>query len=133
MSKREWHAYYRQKIMASGWFSGALSKEQLIQAEIDTMFTELTSNDSDFSEILPTYEKYYQENNNLSDDITFSACLLFRDYEIPGTYKDVNKKDNYAVADGVWDKAQNAESDSDIPSICKRIIAAKVAYEEFGK
>lgn len=36
-------------------------------------------NDSDFSEILPTYEKYYQENNNLSDDITFSACLLFRD------------------------------------------------------
>ena len=110
--------------MASGWFSGALSKEQLIQAEIDTMFTELTSNDSDFSEILPTYEKYYQENNNLSDDITFSACLLFRDYEIPETYKDVNKKDNYAVADGVWDKAQNAESDSDIPSICKRIIAA---------
>lgn len=49
---------------------------------------------------------------------------------IPGSYKDVDIS-TYLVVESVWDNAQNAQTSDDVPSICQRLIAAKVAFVEF--
>ncbi len=68
--------------------------------------------------------------DNIGDDISLSTCILYRKYEAASGYKNVEPQD-FTVVEGVWDKASNAKTTNDVPSICKRIIASKVVYEEF--
>lgn len=68
---------------------GTLSKEQLIKAEIDMMFVELADEKNQCGKIIPIYDKHAQKDNT-SDNITFSTCLLFREYEAPETRWDVD-------------------------------------------
>lgn len=107
---------------------GSLSTDQLIEAEIKTIYDEFNGS---YSKICETYQDKVQNIDEIGDSIVFSTCIVFRDYEIPASYKDVDKANDYALAAGVDKRAEKAQNIKDVPSIIKRIIAAKVAYEEF--
>lgn len=82
--------------------------------------------------IYQDYELITDNSEDLGDAITLSTSQLFRDYLRPETFTDVNKQD-YSVKSEVWQQAMNAKEYKEIPSICRRIIAAKSFYEEFGE
>lgn len=139
----QWSHPSRKKILLSNYESyksedGKLSLEQLVAAECETIKDELClgkeekSNNGGYKKVYnSTYTKLIKGKKNAGDKIEVSTCLLFRDYIKPGTYEEVDKDNDYKVADGVWDEAQKAEEFDDVPSIYKRIIAAKIAYEHF--
>lgn len=112
---------------------GSLSPEQLMEAEIEYMFTELanTGNIHNYKDIIPECQDYFNDHDSAGDNITGATCILFRDYIVPETYEDVDGSD-YTVAEKRWEKARNATSGDAVPSICQRIIASKIAYEEFA-
>lgn len=112
---------------------GSLSPEQLMEAEIEYMFTELanTGNIHNYKDIIQECQDYFNDHDSTGDNITGATCILFRDYIVPGTYKDVDGSD-YTVAEKRWEEARNATSGDAVPSICQRIIASKIAYEEFA-
>lgn len=132
----QWSSPDRKKELFNSYQNqskdGMLSQEQLMNAEIEYMFIELADLGSIhyYKNIVPEYNAYSNACENVGDNITYATCILFRKYEIPGEYKDVNN-DDYTVAEGKWDEARNAASGDDVPSICQRIIASKIAYEEF--
>lgn len=139
----QWSIVDRKKILLSNYESyksedGTLSLGQLVAAECETIKDELClgkeekSDNSAYKKIYnSTYTKLIESKKNAGDKIKVSTCLLFRDYIIPGTYEEVDRSNDYKEADGVWDKALKAKKLSDVPSICKRTIAAKLAYIYF--
>ena len=129
----QWSAVDRKKILYKNYElyqleDGSLPEEQLIEAELETMYDEFNGG---YSEIYEKCQEHALSTDKISDNIYFSTCIIFKEYEIPGSSKDVDKKNGYILAEGVEIRAQNAESFSEVPSIIKRIIAAKVAYEVF--
>ena len=129
----QWSTVDRKKILYNNYVlnkseDGSLTQEQLMRAEINTIYEELKGN---YSKVYDTYQLMTNKSDSANDNIYFSACIFFRDYEIPQSYGDVVKSDNYALAEGVEDRARNAEKWENVPSIIQRIIAAKVAYEKF--
>lgn len=114
---------------------GTLTPEQLIKAEIEYIHIELPKEEDkpSYMGTMNIYRGYLKEPHKTVDHIEYATCLLFRRYEAPGTYKDVDATD-YTVIDEVRDKARKSAelgSEAKIPSIIKRIIASKIAYEEF--
>lgn len=128
----QWSTKDRKKLLYRNYQlsqleDGSLPTNQLIEAELNTIYDELNG---DFSDV---YEAYLRDQNidEAGDSIFLSTCIIFRDYEIPASYKDVDKQNGYILATGVEDKAKKAQSIDKVPSIIQRIIAAKVAYEVF--
>lgn len=138
----QWSYPDRKKILLSNYESyksedGTLSLEQLVGAECETILDELYIGKekeeilTDCKYIYPLYEELKKNNNKTCKKLIFSTCFLFGEYIRPGSTSNVDKENNYELADGVWGKAQKAEEFDDVPSIYKRIIAAKIAYEHF--
>jgi len=126
-------SFYEEEAALSG---GLLSEESLIRAECETIKKELESKDASeggfYSYIFPVYERTEPQINDMGEKISFSTCLLYREYERPRQAK-IAIGDNYTVKDSsLWIRAQNTTSImSEEYSICARIIAAKAAYEHF--
>lgn len=138
----QWSFKSRKKILLSNYESykledGELLLDQLVAAECETILDELYIGKekkdipTDCKYIYPLYVDLEENVNKVSNKINFSTCFLFREYIRPETILDVNKENNYTVVDGVWDKALKAEEFENVPSICKRIIAAKLVYKYF--
>ncbi len=113
----------------------SLATEQLVEAECRTIIEELELKDASkggfYTYIFPSYEEIEPTLINLKEKLSFSTCLIYREYERPYYKTNVNKSD-YSVIEGLWERALKAESiTSEEYSICSRIIAAKVIYEEF--
>lgn len=83
----------------------------------------------DFKHIIPMSENY-ASTNNINDSVTYATSILFRDYLRPESFTDVTESE-YTVVEEKWKEAQEAKQEKEIPSIIRRIIASKVAYEEF--
>lgn len=64
------------------------------------------------------------------DDSSLSTEQLI-ETELKTIYDELNGDFGYILATGVESRVESAESVDDVPSIIKRIIAAKVAYEVF--
>lgn len=114
---------------------GTLTMERLMAAECKTISDELWPNEQDKNaftgckDIYPEYLQFIKGSNGIGSEVEFATCLLLKKYEISGESGDVDFK-SLMVKDGIWEEALNAQSFSQVPSICKRIIAAKIAYEE---
>ena len=139
----QWSNVIRKEILFSNYDEfksddGTLTQEQLILAECKTILDELNLGEKeqnkfdDCKRIYPEYLQSVENIDKIGDKITFAVCTIFRKYEIPATSKDVDFE-SLTVREEVWDKALSAESFDDVPSICKRIIGAKIAYEELGE
>lgn len=111
--------------------NGILTSEQLMAAEIEYMYVELADIGEvhDFKHIIPMSENY-ASTNNINDSVTYATSILFRDYLRPESFTDVTESE-YTVVEEKWKEAQEAKQEKEIPSIIRRIIASKVAYEEF--
>lgn len=138
----QWSFESRKKILLSNYEifqseDGTLTLEQLVSAECETILDELYLGkekkgiSTDCKYIYPLYVELEENDNKAGDKINFSTCFLFKEYIRPSTTSQVNKNNNYTVADGVLDKALKAKEFDDVPSIYKRIIAAKLIYEHF--
>ncbi len=123
---RKEHLFDNYKIYQSG--NGTLSVAKMIEAECKTVKEEL---EGDFKvDVCDRYQDLVQEKNYEGDTISLATCVLFRHYEIPEGYKNVDFA-TCEIIDGIWERAEEKDNFNDIPSICKRVIAAKIAYEEF--
>lgn len=127
----QWSDMKRKQTLYNNYMAFAqgeiLTKEQLMQAEIKTISDELAM---DYNNVCTIYSDNISSCDIADTQITFSTCVFFKKYETPNGHTQVSGTD-YTVVAGVWEKAYNATKEEDIPKICKRIIAAKVAYEEF--
>ena len=56
--------------------------------------------------------------------------MFFRDYEYSSEFKDVDEF-TYDITEEARKEAMNAEHESEVPSIYRGNIAAKIAYEHF--
>ncbi|MCM1251952.1 MAG: phage tail tip lysozyme [Clostridium sp.] len=108
---------------------GTLGIEQLINAEVKTIQEELNGKKE---YVYSDYQEAAQDANNVGDVITFSTAVFFREYEVGSGYRKVDA-DTYLIDPSVWDEAEAAEIIEKVPSICQRVIAAKVVFEEFTK
>lgn len=114
---------------------GTLTSEQLMKSEIEYIRIELPIEEdkSSYMNVMGIYRDYLEEPHKTVDHIEYATCLLFRRYEAPGTFADVDATD-FTVKEEVLEKARKAAetgTEQDIPPIIQRIIASKVAYEEF--
>lgn len=115
---------------------GSLSAEQLIWAECQTMKEELECEDASVGGykrlVVFPYEKIEPSISDVGDKISFSTCLIYKRYEA-AQYSSIVIGDNYAIkVNGLWEQAkQSTNIMGEQSSICARIVAAKVAYEEF--
>lgn len=86
----------------------------------------------DYKKVHDIYQEKVQYIDDEGDMITLSTNVICRDYLVPNGYKKIDNQ-TYTVAEEVWDEIKDAEWLEDVSSICKRDVAAKIAYEEFMK
>lgn len=106
---------------------GRLSPEQLKEAELQTLYDEL--NDSYCYErvIIPYNDK--KDTNTISDNLTLATCIILYEYEVSGSWDDVDNENGYEIRESVKVEAKNVETYKNLPSIYRRVLAAKAAYE----
>lgn len=75
-----------------------------------------------------TYEDC--RNDSWGENISLATNVFFRDYEYSSEFKDVDEF-TYDITEEARKEAMNAEHESEVPSIYRRNIAAKIAYEHF--
>lgn len=126
----QWSSPGRKKTLYSNYVKqskdGTLSMEQLIKAELQTLSDEFA--EGYYHKVCTViYDNYV--TGTTSDDITLATCIIFKNYEAPSTREKVDSQNKYTLADGVMDSAENAQTFNELPSIIKRILAAKAAYE----
>lgn len=128
----QWSHMERKKALYKNYEAvqsedGTLLEEQMIRAECKTIYEEL---EGTHAYVCESYQRLRQETDSAGSNITLSTCVLFKQYETPSTHRYVDS-DKFAIVEGVWDKAKNADQIGQVPSICQRDVAAKAAYEEF--
>lgn len=131
----QWSSQNRKETLYNHYLSyqdkdGALSTEQLIAAEVQTIHYELKYDDT-YNNIPTTYRNETEGIGNTGECIKLSTCILFKDYETPSTHTEVDRQTGYILTKGVEEDAQNASSEDQIPAVVRRILAAKVSYVFF--
>lgn len=109
---------------------GTLSLEQLIDAEIRTIQDELKYNKT-YKEVPAIYRREVEGKETVGECIRLSACVIYKEYESPKGHENVDAQNGYELVEGVEEEAQNASSYGKIPSVIKRILAAKISYAFF--
>lgn len=114
---------------------GTLSEEQLFEAELNMIYQELHIDGKtsyiDYADIYAECTDYIDKVGNYSRQLEYTTVLFFDSYERPGGYKKEVDVDTHSVKDEMWGSSMEVDESDDIKNICKRVIAANVAYEHF--
>lgn len=127
----QWSTPDRKLILYNNYeklaVDGMLSAEQLREAELQTIFDEFNGRFK--NSVINTYNEYSADTTG--DYITYATKIIFRNYEIPNTYTQVDKENGYIIPDSVTNRAGDADKFDNLPAIYQRILAVKAAYEAF--
>ncbi|MDE7199512.1 MAG: hypothetical protein K2O15_11605 [Lachnospiraceae bacterium] len=138
----QWTYYTRKPILLECYKScasadGTLSEEQLFEAEMNMIYRELHIDGEteyrDFADIYKNCIDYTKQEKNYSQQIEYMTVYFFDSYERPKYYELEIDAENHSVIDEMWDESMNAEKPDYIKNICRRVVAANVAYEHFMK
>lgn len=136
----QWTYYTRKPILLECYKScasvdGALSEEQLFEAEMNMVYRELYIDGEtwykDFSDIYKNCIDYTKQEKNYSRQIEYMTVYFFDSYERPKLYELEIDAENHSVKDEMWDESMKVEEPDDIKNICRRVVAASVAYKHF--
>ena len=131
----QWSYFSRKELLFENYElfkseDGALTADQLIEAELKTIKDEFDrANDKYYL----TYQSMVAVAEEKGDCLGYATNIIFRDYELPGEIDHVIEG-IYEISDEAWKEAEEAvrESDSNkVPSIYRRNIGAKMAYEYY--
>lgn len=125
----QWSYYSRKEQLYNNYTlmseDAILTSNEIIKAEIKTIQDEL---EGGYSSVYGTYKDH--QNDCEGENISLATNVFFRDYEYSSEFRDVDEF-TYNITEEAQKKAMNAQSEKEVPSIYRRNIAAKIAYEHF--